>query len=141
MDFFRFTNVNEGQMGRKMLEDDKYRNEVFETAKNVEIDLKTPMFSSILKSQYYSNKSIISTPEAYKRANYRGIGAASKRKKTVQEEEDQKSAKAKKAPPRKRIIDESFDNDHEEDDDEDDESLEQAELGVPHSKSKLSWPN
>ena len=24
MDFFRFTNVNEGQMGRKMLEDDKY---------------------------------------------------------------------------------------------------------------------
>ena len=81
MDFFRFTNVNEGQMGRKMLEDDKYRNEVFETAKNVEIDLKTPMFSSILKSQYYSNKSIISTPEAYKRANYRGIGAASKRKK------------------------------------------------------------
>ena len=51
-------------MGRKMLEDDKYRNEVIETAKNVEIDLKTPMFSSILKSQYYSNKSIISTPEA-----------------------------------------------------------------------------
>ena len=102
MDFFRFTNVNEGQMGRKMLEDDKYRNEVFETAKNVEIDLKTPMFSSNLKSQYYSNKSIISTPEAYKRANYRGIGAASKRKKTVQEEEDQKSAKAKKSTTKEK---------------------------------------
>ena len=64
--------VNEGQMGRKMLEDEKYRNEVFETAKNVEIDLKTPMLSSILKSQYCSNKSVISTPEASKRANYRG---------------------------------------------------------------------
>ena len=30
--------VNEGQMGRIMLEDDKYRNEVFETAKNVDIE-------------------------------------------------------------------------------------------------------
>ena len=132
--------VNEGQMGRKMLEDDKYRNEVFETAKNVEIDLKTPMLSSILKSQYCSNKSIVSTPEAHKRANYRGIGAASKRKKTVQEDEDPKSAKAKKAPPRKRIIDVTFDNDHEEDDDEDDESLD-LETAVNDDEDESPWLN
>ena len=74
--------VSEGNMGKNMVENEEYRKEVFESAKNVEINLKTPMLTSLLKSQY-GNKKGISTPETHKRSNYRGIGSAHRRRKVA----------------------------------------------------------
>ena len=109
--------VSEGQMGKNMIENEKYRSEVFENAKNVEINLETPMLTSILKTQYASKRKVVSTPEASKRANYRGIGGATKRKRIDVEEKDEnprsaKSQKRKHPPKQNEESDDDLDDDN-----------------------------
>ena len=72
--------VSEGHMGRRMIESEEYRNDMFEHAKKVEVNLKTKMLTSILKGQYGKSKGV-STPEAHKRKTYRGIGGQKKQPK------------------------------------------------------------
>ena len=99
--------VSEGNMGKNMVENEEYRKEVFESAQNVEINLKTPMLTSLLKSQY-GNKKGISTPETHKRSNYRGIGSAPKRKKVADDASETRKSK-KKQEQREKNIEESDD--------------------------------
>ena len=119
---------NEGNMGRKMLEDENYRNDIFEKAINVEIQLKTPMLTSILKSQYGEKNDVIATPKGHKRSNYRGIGAATKRKAASNDViETPKPTKARKKNESSRRIEESDDNEsieceHEDDNFDDNET-------------------
>merc|ERR1712115_138337 len=86
--------VSEGNMVKNMVENEEYRKEVFENAKNVEINLKTPMLTSLLKSQYGSKKGM-STPEKHKRTSYKGIGSAPKRKKVADDASEKESKKKK----------------------------------------------
>lgn len=118
--------VSEGQMGKNMIEDEKYRSEVFENAKNVEIKLETPMLTSILKTQYASKRKVVSTPKASKRANYRGIGGATKRKRINVEETDEnpRSSKSQKKNPPPKENDKSN-----EDLDDSNDDLDEAFLG------------
>ena len=90
-----------------MVENEEYRKEVFESAQNVEINLKTPMLTSLLKSQY-GNKKGISTPETHKRSNYRGIGSAPKRKKVADDASETRKSK-KRQEQREKNIEESDD--------------------------------
>ena len=53
-----------------MVEDENYRNDIFEKAINVEIKLKTPMLTSILKSQYGEKNYVIATPKGHKRSSW-----------------------------------------------------------------------
>ena len=65
------------------------------------------MLTSLLKSQYGKKKGI-STPEAHKRSNYRGIGSAPKRKKVADNSSKTQKSK-KKQDKRKTNIEESDD--------------------------------
>ena len=131
--------VSEGNMGKNMVENEEYRKEVFESAKNVEINLKTPMLTSLLKSQY-GNKKGISTPETHKRSNYRGIGSAPKKRKVADGASETRKSK-KKQELREKNIEESDDaSDKSVDTEEDETSLLQTlirqEMEPNNSRSK-----
>ena len=73
--------VSEGDMGKIMVENINYRNEMFENAKKIETILKTPILTSMLKGKY-GKRDERNTPKGHKRQNYKGIGAENKSKKS-----------------------------------------------------------
>ena len=66
------------------VEEEEYRTEIISDAKVVDVQLKNPILTSLLKSQYGASNDQ-GTPKAHKRKNYKGIGAQSKKKKKNRE--------------------------------------------------------
>ena len=73
--------VSEGDMGKMLLENKEYRNDIFDNASKVEVKLNTPILTSLLKGQYGKSDER-NTPKGQKRQNYKGIGAENKTKKS-----------------------------------------------------------
>ena len=72
--------ANEGIVGKKFIEDEKYRETLIEEGKNIDMKMNTPMLTSFLKSQYGASQSQgQNTPKSQKRKNYRGVGGQNKR--------------------------------------------------------------
>ena len=71
--------ASEGIAGRQFIEDNEVRDKLIAESKSIDVQLNSPLLTSLLKSQYGSGNHT-NTPKSQKRKNYNGIGAQTKKK-------------------------------------------------------------
>ena len=94
--------ASEGIAGKEFLEDEEVRTTLISESKSIDVQLNSPLLTSLLKSQYGSgNKQ--NTPKSQKRKNYNGIGAQKKAKQTEVRHEASEDYEAVQVSQQKRV--------------------------------------
>ena len=71
--------ASEGIAGKEFIKDIEVRDTLIGESKSIDVQLNSPLLTSLLKSQYGSGNNT-NTPKSHKRKNYNGIGVQEKKK-------------------------------------------------------------